>query len=77
VQKLNKKMNYLQQSIDNWNARKELLKEIGAPKSVPYGDWTFYKNEIMLEAVKLYELEKIKKQYGITDLFSKKKIWNR
>jgi len=65
-------MNILDEAIEIWEQQKERLKEIGAPKSVPYGDWTYHKHEVIAIAFKLYKLKQLEKD-ETTFLFSKKK----
>lgn len=65
-------MNYIDEAIEIWNKEKKRLQKINAPKSVPYGDWTYHKNEIFNIALKIYKLEQLEK-HGITNLLTKEK----
>jgi hypothetical protein len=64
-------MDILDEAIEIWNKEKERLEQIKAPMSVPYGDWTYHKNEILLIALKLYKLKQLEKN-ETSFLFSKR-----
>ena len=55
--------------------KKERLKDIGAPKSVPYGDWTYHKHEVMAIALKLYKLKQLEKDETSFLFSNRKSVW--
>lgn len=64
-------MDILDEAIEIWEQEKDRLEQIGLKYSVPYGNWTYNKRQVLLIALKLYKLKKL--QNETTFLFSKKK----
>ena len=64
-------MDILDEAIEIWEKEKERLEQIGLKYSVPYGDWTYNKRQILLIALKLYKLKQLEKN-ETTFLFSKR-----
>lgn len=66
-------MDVLQEAIEIWEKEKERLEQIGLKYSVPYGNWTYNKRQILLIALNLYKLKKL--QNETTFLFPKRERW--
>lgn len=67
-------MNIFDEAIEIWTENKKRLEKMNLKYSVPYGDWTYHKDEVLKIALKIYYLQKINNnERDSSYLFSKKK----